>query len=211
MTGIGRHPEDADPDLAELPAPRRPFRRFTLLIMLLTAGFSFWLALGLRGEFAYTLQGGPPSDLGDLAELPTQKLPHNRWVRAAGALETEGVLRFRRPLDPSVRRLARVVGHPNLWVELQVPPEADGRHFVQPESFLGRLVPLSGASLRYGALADEIAVMSKPLASSDSILLIDGESPRGMRWALGIMLLLIGFTAFNLLGIVRLARPVRDA
>ena len=42
-------------------------------------------------------------------------------------------------------------------------------------------------------------------------LLIDGESPAGTRWVLGLAVLLLGFAAFNLVGLIRLARPVRDA
>jgi hypothetical protein len=45
----------------------------------------------------------------------------------------------------------------------------------------------------------------------DAWLLIDGETPSGTRWVLGVAVLLLGFAAFNVAGIVRLARPVRDA
>lgn len=210
MTGTELPQFSPDADFARLPSPRRPFRRITLLVMLITAGFSSWLALGLRGDFAYALQSGPPRELGELVRIPSQELPANRWVRAEGTLESRDVVRFYRPLDRDARRLARVEGNPNLWVELRVPPEADGDRFVQPGSFVGRLVPVSEAGLRYGALASAVSEAGKLAPSAGSYLLLDGESPTTTRWVLGLMLLLVGFALFNLLGIVRLARPVRD-
>jgi hypothetical protein len=42
-------------------------------------------------------------------------------------------------------------------------------------------------------------------------LLVDGEAPSTMRWALGLMALFVGFAGFNLFGLYRLVRPIRDA
>jgi hypothetical protein len=175
-----------------------------------TALFALWLALGLRGELAYTLRGGTPNDIGELAQLARPRLVANSWVRAEAALREDTVIRYTRPLETEPYRLAPVEGNPLLWVELRVPSGTDGEHFVAPGSFVGRLVPAHAAGVRYRALA-EAAREAGHAMPRDAWLLIDGEAPSGTRWVLGLELLLIGFAAFNVAGIVRLARPVRDA
>lgn len=210
-TGTDLHAPAADAELLSLPRPRRPFRRLTLVVMGITAAFSAWLAFGLRGDFIYSLGSGAPRDLGELERVPTQELPKNAWVRGQATLSTLNVVRFYRPLDGDPHRLARVEGNPKLWVELRVPRDADGDRFVAPGSFVGRLVPISEAGLRYGALASAVTEAGQPALPAGSHLLLDGESPTSTRWVIGLMLLLMGFMAFNVTGIVRLARPIRDA
>ncbi|MFZ5891661.1 MAG: hypothetical protein ACOY0T_11460 [Myxococcota bacterium] len=203
-------PSKTDAELAALPAPRRPFRRFTFVVMALTTLFALRLALGLRGELAYTLRGGAPQDLGDIGQRTTNTLAANAWVRAEGALNEAAVVRYSRPLESDTYRLSALADNPKVWVELRVPRDTDEAHFVAPGSFVGRLVPAQGAGLRYHALRDAAADAGHALPS-DAWLLIDGESPAGTRWVLALEAMLIAFAAFNVVGIIRLARPVRDA
>jgi hypothetical protein len=210
MSNAERFPEPTDAELAALPAPRRPFRRLTFAVMGLTALFALRLALGMRGELVYSLQRGAPQDLGELGQLPKQRLLPNAWVRGEAALSETSVVRYTRPLERDSYRLAPLEDNPKLWVELRVPSDADSDHFVAPGSFVGRLVPARGAGIRYHALREAAAQAGHALPN-DAWLLIDGESPAGTRWVLGLELLLIAFAAFNVGGILRLARPVRDA
>lgn len=198
-------------DLAALPAPRRPFRRLTLAVMALTVLFACWLAYGLRGELVYALNGGSPRDVGELEQLTLHAEHRNEWVRAEGELGHRDVLRYSRPLEEDSYRLARVEGNPKVWVEVRVPRDADGDRFVPPGSFVGRLVPVSEAGLRYEALQAAVADAGKPPLPADTWLLIDGESPARTRWVFGLFLLLLGFAAFNAVGLLRLLRRVRDA
>ena len=200
---------EPDRELADLPPPRRPFRRLTFVVMTVAAALSLWLAFGLRGDLAYALTSGPPRDLGSLDRAGAD-LPRNAWIRGEGTLSESDVVRYFRPLDRDAHRLARVEGHPRLWVEVRVPSDADGDRFVAPGSFVGRLVPLAQAGLRYSALPSAVADTGKPPLPDDSWLLVDGESPRTTRWVIGLMLVLFGFAAFNLVGLVRLSRLVRD-
>jgi hypothetical protein len=202
-------PSATDDDLAALPRPRRRFRTITLAVLAVTAVCSLWLALSLRGELFFTLRTGAPQDLGELSRLAPTLDQANTWVRAEAALSMAEVIRYSRPLESDTYRLARVEGNPRLWVELRVPEDADGARFVAPGSFVGRLVPANASGLRYGALSTAAAEAGHPL-KSDAWLLIDGESPASTRWALGLELLLLGFAAFNLVGILRLSRPIRD-
>lgn len=210
---VGTEPEPAreDRDLAELPAPRRPFRTVTFAVMGLTAVLSSWLALELRGDLVYSLRTGPPRNVGELEHVPASDSLRNVWVRGEGTLSSSDVVRYFRPLDRDAHRLARVEGNPRLWVEVRVPADADGERFIAPGSFVGRLVPASEAGLRYGALPGAVADAGRPALPENSWLLVDGESPRATRWVIGLMIVLIGFAAFNVIGLVRLSRPVRDA
>ncbi|HET9933234.1 MAG TPA: hypothetical protein VFQ35_21165 [Polyangiaceae bacterium] len=199
-----------DVDLAALPPPRRPFRRLTFVVMGVTALFALRLALGLRGELVYTLRGGAPTDLGELGPRAPTALTPNSWVRAEGALSDRDVVRYSRPLESDSYRLSALADNPKVWVELRVPRDTDETHFVAPGSFVGRLVPARGAGLRYRAL-ETAAEASGHGLPRDAWLLIDGESPSGTRWVLALEAMLIAFAAFNVAGIFRLAKPVRDA
>jgi hypothetical protein len=42
--------------------------------------------------------------------------------------------------------------------------------------------------------------------TSETWLLLDGESPRGARWVFGVLALLAGFAAFAAFGLFRLLR-----
>ena len=97
-----------------------------------------------------------------------------------------------------------------LWVQVQVPrddDDPDHKRFVPPTSFVGRLVPVGRGGVRLSQLASAIGDAGRPPLPSDAWLLIDGEAPATTRWTLGLALLLLGFAAFNLLGLRRLLRP----
>lgn len=199
-----------DRELDELPAPRRPFRRLTFLVMAATSLASLGLAWGLAGDFAYSLEGGPPRDIGELGKLGTDRRLANTWVRAEGALSSTDVVLYNRPLDGDTHRLARVENNPALWVEVRVPSDADGERFVAPGSFVGRLLPVERAGVRFAALSSAVKQAGRAPLAEHAWLLLDGEAPRTTRWVIGVMLLLAGFAAFNVVGLVRLLRPVRD-
>lgn len=178
--------------------------------MALTAAFASYIAFGLRGELVYALRSGAPADVGELAALELARAAPNAWVRGAGTLSLSEVVRYFRPLERDAYRLARVEGNPRLWVELRVPPGADGEQFVAPGSFVGRLVPSRDAGLRYSALPGAVAEAGRAALPQDAWLLVDGESPSSTRWVLGLFGVLLGFIAFNVVGLVRLSRRVRD-
>jgi hypothetical protein len=200
-----------DPELQALPEPRRPWRRLTIFVMATTALVSLVMAWSLRGEALYALQNGPPTQLGELEAAVHGKQLANRWVQGTAQLDATGTIRYSRPLESDTFRLARVAGAPKLWVEIRVPAGLEGPHFVAPGSFVGRLVPFSRAGLRHRGLPAEVKATTNDQVPSDAWLLVDGESPRGVSWAVGLVALFVGFVAFNLFGVYRIVRPVRDA
>ena len=121
-----------------------------------------------------------------------------------------GPIRYSRPLESDTFRFAPVEGNPNVWVEIRVPAGLEGPRFVPPNSFVGRLVPVEEAGLRHENLPDSVAETGDGRVPDQAWLLVDGESPAALRWALGLLAMFVGFAAFNLWGLYRLLRPVKD-
>lgn len=202
--------ESFDADLEALPPPRRPWRKVTLLVMSATLLGSLWLLSSLRGELLFSLSGGAPRDRGELAGLAPSSADANTWVQGQGELEAQGAIAYRKPLESDSYRLSRVRGASKLWVQVRVPSDDDDpehQRFVSPTSFVGRLVPFAQAGLRLGRLSEAVAEAGRPPLPVDAWLLVDGEAPRTTRWTLGLSVLLVGFAAFNLVGLGRLLRP----
>jgi hypothetical protein len=202
--------EAPDADLEALPPPRRPWRKLTLGVMTATLVGSLSLLFGLRGELSFSLAGKAPRSLGELSAFKPQPRDENSWVQGEGALEVQGAIAYRRPLESDSYRLSRVGGASNLWVQVRVPrddDDPDHKRFVPPTSFVGRLVPAAHGGVRLSQLGDAIAEAGRPPLPSDAWLLIDGEAPTTTRWTLGLAGLLLGFAAFNVFGLRQLLRP----
>jgi hypothetical protein len=202
--------ENPDRELEALPAPRRPWRRLTLVTMTATLFGSLALLWSLGGEVAFSLRGGGPRPLGELSRFQPQASDANSWVQGEGALETGDAIAYRRPLESDSYRLSRVSGTKKLWVQVRVPrddDDPDHKRFVPPSSFVGRLVPLARGGVRLSQLGSAVAEAGRPPLPRDAWLLIDGEAPATTRWTLGLALLLVGFAAFNGVGLWRLLRP----
>jgi hypothetical protein len=198
----------ADSELADLPPPRRPWRRTTLFVLTLGAAGSIWLALSVLPDVVYALRGGEPVGLGELGtKTPDPKLA-NRWVQGAGELSVTRAIRYERPLERDTYRLAALAANPRVWVQVRVPANEEGPRFVPPASFVGRLMPVSDLGLRQKGLREAVAEAGLEPPKDDAWLLVDGESPQGLRWAMGLFVLLLAFAAFNVLGLVRLGRPI---
>lgn len=206
-----------DPELLALPAPPRRERTATLVVMALTSLAALGMCAALGGEAIYALSPGRPQEVADLSALAPGPDLANRYVRGQGLLGTSGAVRYGRPAEGDSFRLAPVAGNPRIWVEIRVPEGFEGPRFVPPSTFAGRLVPLADAGLRHAGLrsaVEESAVDEKAMGGTtlpaDAWLLVDGNSPRASRWALALVGLLLGFAAWNVLGIARILRRVRD-
>ncbi len=204
---------ETDSDLEALPAPRHPWRRLTLFTMGATLLGSFALLASLAGELAFTVRGGAPRSLGELARFVPSPRDANTWVQGEGELEAKNAVAFRRPLERDSYRLAKVSGPNQLWVQARVPEDDDDpehARYVPPTSFVGRLVPAASGGVRLSELGAAIRDAGRPALPSNAWLLLDDETPRSTRWTLGLALLLLAFAGFNLFGLLRLLRPVSD-
>lgn len=178
--------------------------------MAVTAVLALWLAGSLLSQARYALESGPPRELGSLTHVQLTPDMENSWVHGDAELADRSV-EFRRPLDSDRFRLAEVAGNPAVWVELRVPAGVEAEHFVPPNSFVGRFIPFAKLGLRHSALSEAVkAAFGNPPPPS-AWLLVDGEAPATTRWTLGLIGLFLAFAAFNVWGVVRLLRPVREA
>ena len=196
--------------LLAAPAPPKAERTATVLLMVLTALAAAWMAFSLRGEAGYAVTPGQPAELGDLATLHPGADLENRYVRASGLLGTTGAIRYGRAAEGDSFRLAPIAGNPQIWVEIRVPEGFEGPRFVPPTTFAGRLVRFGRSGIRHVGLADTVHSQSKTTIPEDAWILVDGSSPRASRWALALVLLFVGFAAWNVFGVVRLLGRVRD-
>jgi len=205
-----RSADGPDPELVELPAPRRPFRKLTLVTLGTTTVVAASMVAGLAGDLGYALSRGQAAEIGALSALHPRPEQRNTWVRADGELAAIGGVRFERPLEADSFRLAPVQGNPQLWIQIRVPSGYENEYFVAPTVFSGRLVPLSALGLRYQTLsvaADDAGWKPGHLASN-AWLLIDGETPINTRWVIGLIGLFLGFAAFSTWALFSLLRPV---
>lgn len=208
-----RSADGPDPELLELPSPRRPFRRLTLTTLTLTSIAALGMIAALFGDLRYAMKSGAPEDVGVLTSLTPQANQKNAWIRGEGELAPIGGIRFERPLESDSFRMAPVQGNPKLWVQIRVPSGYENEHFVAPTVFSGRLVPLSSLGLRYStlAVAPESAGWNAGHMARDAWLLIDGETPKEARWMIGLVGLFAGFALFSLGALFSLLRPVGNA
>ncbi|HEX6764727.1 MAG TPA: hypothetical protein VF103_04600, partial [Polyangiaceae bacterium] len=132
----------------------------------------------------------------------------NRWVQGEGELSVTRAVRYKRPLEHDSYRLAALADNPHVWVQVRIPENEDGPRFVPPASFVGRLVPVSDLGLRQRGLREAVEDAGLEPPNNDAWLLLDGESPKGLRWAVGLLALLLAFSAFNVVGLLRLGRPI---
>lgn len=197
--------ERQDPELKELPRSPRTARLLTLSVLTVTAVASTLMALSLLPEARFALSSGPPRDVGELGVFLPTPSDGNSWVRGAADVSAQAA-RYTRPLDGDSYRLAPVRGNELLWVQMRVPEGLAEEHFLPPVSFVGRLLPLEAAGLRYANLKD--AVHNAGGDPRGAWLIVDGEAPMTTRWAIGLVMMFGMFASFCCYGLFRLTRSV---
>ena len=180
-----------------LPEPKRTLRTATLGVMAVTAVVSALLAWSLLPEARYALGASEPVDLGALAEADLAK-HDNGYVRVRVTL-SEPAAKFRRPLEQSHYRLAQA--KEGNWVVYSMPDGYAEKRFLPPTLVAGRLTRASQLGARFAGVADT--------TGPDAWVLVDGDAPFGLTWLVGLLTMLAGFLLFNVLGLVRVLRPVR--
>jgi hypothetical protein len=197
-----------DPELRDLPRSPSRARVLTLSVLTITAAASTVMALSLLPEARFALSFGPPQDVGELGSFLPKADQRNTWVRGAADISPRAA-RYTRPLDRDSYRLAQVQENPLLWVQMRIPDGLSEEHFLPPASFVGRLLPMETAGLRYSNLQD--AVRQAGGDPRGAWLLVDGEAPLTTRWAIGLVAMFVSFALFCSYGLFRLTRTVGRA
>jgi hypothetical protein len=152
----------------------------------------------------YALNGGAPQELGPLATASLGEV--DSWVSTTGTPEPNA-LSFTRLGARGSFRLTRAQDRKEVWLLFQVPESIEGP-FVPPTHFVGRLRPLSDAGLLPKAVRDRIA--TRIVASANSVVLVEGESPASQRPALFAAILLALASAGCLSSAIFLWRDVKS-
>jgi hypothetical protein len=202
--------DEFDPELAALPAPSRRGRTTTVVLLALAVVAAVAMAASLRREVAYAFAGDSPTTLGDLRSVTdaTLQANENRLVRAEAMLGAAGGIRYERPLRDETFRAVPVVGRPDVWVEVQVPPGQESGRWEPPRTLTGRLARMDAAGLRHRELREAIAEATHTPVPAGSWLLADGEEPSNARWSVVVALTFLAFAAWNASAIARLVRRV---
>ncbi|HKQ68846.1 MAG TPA: hypothetical protein VJT73_05880 [Polyangiaceae bacterium] len=200
----------ADADLLSLPRPPRQERTLSLSLMAVTALLAMTMTAALAGDVSYALARAEPEDLGDLSRVTPGESLGNRFVQGKGALQIASAIRYDRPLERDVFRLAPLVGNDKIWVEMRIPPGPEGSSLVSPATFVGRLVPISSAAFRYRGLAHSVHEATGVAVRDDAWVLVDGATPSASRWTVALAALFAVFAAYNIVTMARILRKVRS-
>ncbi|MGF1467900.1 MAG: hypothetical protein ACFCGT_17405 [Sandaracinaceae bacterium] len=182
--GLPRRADALDPELLALPAPPRARRVWALALMAVVCLLSVGLLVGLRHDLAYLVSSPRIVDLGDVTDLGTGSVPHNRYVRVRGTPMVSRTVRYRRLLGGARYELFPLAGQRRLLV--QVPA---GRGALARVEYAGRLVTLGDLGGRLGVarryLTEEMGVS----ADDGTLVLLADESPGSYAWAALLALL----------------------
>jgi len=202
--------DEIDPELLSLPNPPRGGRTLAVLILGAAAAAAIAMAFVLRHDVAYALAKASPSTLGDLRSATGAALEssENHFVRAEAMLGAAGGIRYERPFVDDTFRTLPVAGRTNVWVDVRVPEGQESGRWEPPRSFTGRLVRFDLAGPRHRALAAAIERATGVDVPAGAWLLVDGEAPESVRWAIVLAGLFLGFAVWNGSAIARLVRKV---
>jgi hypothetical protein len=197
-----------DPELLKLPRPPRLERLVSLGLMVATAVLAAVMVVGLAGDVRYALASTEPDDVGDLIRWIPDGAMSNRFVRGTGKLGSSGAIRYDRPLERDSFRLAPVEGNHKVWVEMRVTG-SEPTPFVAPTTFVGRVMPLEAAALRYRGLGHSVHEVTGAVVPEHAWVLVDGATPTASRWTVALAALLVLFAGYNIVTIARIVRPVK--
>jgi hypothetical protein len=181
----------------------------TLLLLAVTAIAATAMVFGLLRDAAYAFAAPEALDLGELKSAPRETLVSNSYVKARAMLGAAGAIRYERPFVEDSFRVSPVAGRPDVYVEVRVPAGEETSRYVPPTELQGRLVRFDATGPRHRGLASAITKRTGTPVPPNAWILIDGEAPDHAHWAVALVVLFLGFAAWNVLALARLARRVR--
>jgi hypothetical protein len=187
-----------DPELVALPDPPKRERSLTVAVLVLTALASLAMVVALRRDAAYAFASQQAADLGDLRTAPAAAFADNRFVRGEAMLGAAHAIRYERPLASGSFRLMPVAGRPQVWAEVRIPAGSENVRWVPPGEITGRLVRFDASGPKHRGLAAAVRTATGEKVPDGAWLLIEGESPESVRWAVLLLLMFAGFAIWNL-------------
>jgi hypothetical protein len=193
---------DVDPELLALPAPPAGRRIATLTLMAAVVVASLALAGSLRYDLAYFFSTADARDLGDVSGVAPATLRPNGFVRIAGTPMASGTVRYRRLVTGETYVVFPLAGQRTVFVHMPESEARSGR-----TEFSGRLVTFGQLGGRMRSLERYFADDMGMPVSSESFVILVGESPGSYAWALGLVLLCALFVLVDVWLVLRWFRP----
>jgi len=196
-----------DEMLVGLDAPPRTRRRVLSVLLAGIAVVSLALAWQFKDDAVYAMGGGAPASLGDGRVVSSAELSahNNRYVTLRASPSMAGAVTYSRWIFPGEHLVFPVAGREGEAVYVQVSQE--GAEAMARGEFQGRLVPFEGAGGRYAPVGHFLRARLGAPVQGTTWLLVDGASPRAMRWAPLVASLLLALALSDLGLLARLLRP----
>lgn len=138
------------------------------------------LAYALRWDLRYAMASHAAVDLGANPSAAQLDGASHALVSIDGVPGGVGAVDYRRPLGDSMYRLAPLVDHPDVFVELRLPDGVDPTRFIPPTTVRGRLVPMDEGGARFASARSLIAQATGRPPPARAWILQEGAEP---SWA----------------------------
>lgn len=196
--------EDAfDPDLAALADARSTSaRRAAVAARILAMLAACALAFALRHDLRYALAPRASVDLGSNPSVEQLDGASHALVTIEGVPGGVGAVDYRRPLGDSLYRLAPLVDHPDVYVEIRLPDGVDPSRFIPPTKVQGRLVPMDEGGARFSTARALVAQTTGRPPPAKAWILQEGAQPSWSSPGALIAALALVIAAVQLVGLL---------
>jgi hypothetical protein len=126
-------------------------RKFASLARVFAMVASLALAYALRADLRYAMASRTATDLGSSPTPAQLDGASHQLVSIAGVPGGVGAVDYKRPLGDAMYRLAPLVDHPDVFVEIRLPDGVDPSRFIPPTTVRGRLVPMDEGGARFAS------------------------------------------------------------
>lgn len=198
--------DDVDPELLALPAPPAGRRLATMAVMGLAVVVALGLTAMVRHDVAYFFSSTTVSDVGQAATLAPATLQSNSYVNVAGTPMASQVVRYRRLLSGETFVVFPLAGQRTVFVHMPESQLAD-----PVTTYSGRLVTFGEMGGRLDGVRSFFSSELGAPVTTESFVLLVGESPPTAWWALALSVLCALFVVLDLWLLVRWFRPLRRA
>jgi hypothetical protein len=195
-----------DEELAQLPPPPRAERTWSVVLLSASALGALALAFAFRTEATFALKQGANAELG---ELGSQVLTPGQAVSFRATFAATGATQMDRPLTEGSERIVPVLGRDDVWVAVRTSELPQTGRFSPTSAVTGHVVPLATPGAHFRGTWESVTSALGKAPPANAVLVIQGEVPAGLRWALLLMIACVLFASWNTFTVFQLLRRVK--
>jgi hypothetical protein len=196
---------DVDEELAQLPPPPRTERTYSIVLLIASALAALALAFGFRTEATFALRLGTSVDLG---ELGNQVLTPGQTASFRATFAATGATQMDRSLIEGSERVVPVLGRDDVWVAMRTSELPQTGRFLPTSAITGHVVPLAAPNAHYRGTLEAVTVALGHSPPANAVLVIQGEGPGSLRWALLVVIACVLFACWNAFTVFQLVKRV---